>query len=1151
MGVVYEAQDTRLPRSVAIKFLRPALSMDGAALRRFKREARLASAINHPNICTILDVEEVDGRSFIAMELLQGASLKDRLSEPLPLAELLDIAVQVADALAAAHDEGIIHRDIKPGNVFLTESGLVKLLDFGLAKHFPAHDDGVQITDNLTAPGVVTGTLHYMAPEQLDDSASPDYRCDLFSFGALLYEMAAGVRPFEASPQHALISAIRFRPHVPLRRLAPHIPPELERIVDTLLAKQPEQRYQSAHTLRAELQALGTTPTELKRPAAPIRARGPRSDDSAATLRAALVDRYALGGELGRGGMSTVYAADDLRHRRRVAVKMLDPTLGAMLGAERFLAEIQITAGLQHPNLVPLFDSGDAGGLLYYVMPLVEGASLRARLKREPQLPVDEAVRMIATIAGALDYAHRQGIVHRDLKPENILLQDGQPLVADFGIALAVARAGGPDLTATGTTLGTPRYMSPEQALGEANVDARSDIYSLASVLYESLVGDPPFTGSSAQAVIAKVISEVPSSARTLRSAIPLHVDAALSRALAKRPADRFASAREFADALLATPVARAPVARWRRPVGASVGTAAVVALASVAWMKSRPPAASADITVHPYRNLIDQSQFGAVTMTPDGRSLVYTGAADAGRPLMILRLDQRVPTAIPGTEGGMKPFVSPDGKRLAYIVDGRLKFAALDGASKREANGWRYGNGAWVGDSVVIAEVGFSLPLYKHSTAAGGASTPLTALDTAHGETGHVAPLVLPGTRSVVFTVRKRLGQGLVTGSLAIASLDPALLSTSPHVLLADSARRAIAFVAPWLLYTSTDGKSIMASRLDVEQKKFLGAPIAVLSDQYGNLETASLADDGRLLYLRRPRTNSIVFVDSSGAIRPGLMNPEGSFMNPRLSPDGKRIAVQVSSATGEDIWLYDIKSGTPTRLTTSGKALLPSWTPDGLRILFMIGGVRGIMSQPVNAATGEIVPGTMSAFAPIATSDGQSVVFHRRTRGESNSKLWSVPLHGVGAPRRLTNDPVSAALMPAVSPDGRWVAYVLESESRRKEVYVRSFSDSGPAVKVSDGVGTEPAWSPDGRRIYYRGNGVLMAATVSASNTRAPALTVTSPTQQFKDASDNTMPHRNYDVLPDGGFLMVAPSATGNPEAVLVLNWLTRLRELLALER
>jgi Tol biopolymer transport system component len=245
----------------------------------------------------------------------------------------------------------------------------------------------------------------------------------------------------------------------------------------------------------------------------------------------------------------------------------------------------------------------------------------------------------------------------------------------------------------------------------------------------------------------------------------------------------------------------------------------------------------------------------------------------------------------------------------------------------------------------------------------------------------------------------------------------------------------------------------------------------------------------------------------------------------------------------------LYDIKSGTPTRLTTSGKALLPSWTPDGLRILFMIGGVRGIMSQPVNGATGEIVPGTMSAFAPIATSDGQSVVFHRRAQGESNPKLWTVPLHGAGAPRRLTNDPVSGALMPAVSPNGRWVSYVLESESRRKEVYVRSFSDSGPAVKVSDGVGSEPAWSPDGSRIYYRGNGVLMAAAVSpASNTRAPALIVTSHTPQFKDASDNTMPHRNYDVLPDGGFLMVAPSKTGNPEAVLVLNWLTRLRQRLA---
>lgn len=269
MGVVYEAQDTRLPRSVAIKFLKPTMSRDADAIRRFKREARLASSLNHPNICTILDVEEGDGQSFIAMELLNGESLKSRLAAgPLLLHEILDIAGQIADALAAAHDQGIIHRDISPGNVFLTESGLVKLLDFGVAKHFPALEGDAETTDDLTATGTVAGTIHYMAPEQLAEDASVDYRCDLYSLGAVMYQMATGARPFDMSPRNALVSAIQSQPHVPVRQLAPRCPAEFERIVDTLLAKRPEDRYQTARALRADLMALRAS---TQAPIAPTR----------------------------------------------------------------------------------------------------------------------------------------------------------------------------------------------------------------------------------------------------------------------------------------------------------------------------------------------------------------------------------------------------------------------------------------------------------------------------------------------------------------------------------------------------------------------------------------------------------------------------------------------------------------------------------------------------------------------------------------------------------------------------------------------------------------------------------------------------------------------------------------------------------------
>jgi serine/threonine protein kinase/tetratricopeptide (TPR) repeat protein len=257
MGVVYEAQDTRLPRSVAIKVLKEELSKNIDAVKRFKREARLASSLNHPNICTILEVSEDESQSFIAMELLDGTSLKSRLlGGPLWLGEIVDITCQVADALGAAHDQGIIHRDITPGNIFLTAGGLVKLLDFGLAKHFPASAGDSQTTDDLTGFGAVAGTIHYMAPEQLEGTATVDYRCDFFALGAVLYQMATGARPFDIQPRSALSSAIQFQPHMPMRQLAPHHPVQLERIIDTLLAKHPEDRYQSAGTLRAELDAL-------------------------------------------------------------------------------------------------------------------------------------------------------------------------------------------------------------------------------------------------------------------------------------------------------------------------------------------------------------------------------------------------------------------------------------------------------------------------------------------------------------------------------------------------------------------------------------------------------------------------------------------------------------------------------------------------------------------------------------------------------------------------------------------------------------------------------------------------------------------------------------------------------------------------------
>ena len=336
------------------------------------------------------------------------------------------------------------------------------------------------------------------------------------------------------------------------------------------------------------------------------------------SLRAALAERYTIERELGRGGMATVYLAHDLKHDRPVALKVMHPEVAAALGPERFLREIRISAQLDHPHILTLIDSGRNDGVLWYVLPYVRGESLRAKLARETQLSVEQAIRIAAQVASALDYAHRHGVIHRDIKPENILLHEGEAVVADFGIALAVREAGGERLTETGLSLGTPHYMSPEQATGSREPDPRSDLYSLGAVVYEMLTGEPPHTGPTAQAVIAKLLSERPTRIRTVRADVPEHIDAAVTKALAKVPADRFASAAEFAAALERAGTARAasrPTRRLSTVVAAAVGVILLLAAALAVWHSWPRPAGTASprpegasVAVLPFENLTGNS---------------------------------------------------------------------------------------------------------------------------------------------------------------------------------------------------------------------------------------------------------------------------------------------------------------------------------------------------------------------------------------------------------------------------------------------------------------------------------------------------------------------------------------------------------------
>jgi len=428
-----------------------------------------------------------------------------------------------------------------------------------------------------------------------------------------------------------------------------------------------------------------------------------------AQLNESLTGRYEIEREIGRGGMATVYLARDTRHDRRVALKVLDPDLGAIVGPERFLAEIRVTSQLQHPHLLPLFDSGEAtlpgsppgSGLLFYVMPYVAGESLRDRLAREKQLPIDEAVRIAVAVASALEYAHQHGVIHRDLKPENILLQAGQPVVADFGIALALSNAGGARITQTGISLGTPQYMSPEQATGDRTIDARSDIYSLGAVLYEMLTGDPPHQGATAQAIIARLLTERPRRIHATRESVPPFVDAATMRALEKLPADRFASAREFGDALERsgdTAAARQRVweadapARSRRVrafwlsvavvVGALLGVATDRALrlrSSVSPRGDLPVMrTSFELPSNAPLGLAAQPALGynsrVLDVSPDGSGLAYVAQTASGTMLYVRDMTTGLAHALPGTEGAIHPFYSPDGQWLGFLTADHVK---------------------------------------------------------------------------------------------------------------------------------------------------------------------------------------------------------------------------------------------------------------------------------------------------------------------------------------------------------------------------------------------------------------------------------------------------------------------------------------------
>jgi serine/threonine-protein kinase len=813
-------------------------------------------------------------------------------------------------------------------------------------------------------------------------------------------------------------------------------------------------------------------------------------------LNAALAGRYTIERLIGEGGMAAVYLARDVRHQRKVALKVLKPDLGALLGVDRFLSEIQVTANLQHPNLLPLFDSGAAGTLLFYVMPFVEGESLRARLNRERQLPVDEAVRLTTAIAGALDYAHRHGVVHRDLKPENILLHEGEPLVADFGVALALSNAGGTRMTRTGLSLGTPRYMSPEQVVGDTTIGPAADVWGLACLLYEMLGGEPPHDGATAHAILGKITTTNPDPVRQHRPTVPANVDAAIRKALERIPADRFRTAGEFAHALRDPmfrygETRRAAPGRVRRDaLAAALGaiTISIVlaggwallgreadqatpALASRLLVDVRPADAllgSNPLERTPYGRLIPSRT--AIALSPDGRTLAFTARRGERQSVYLRRLDVDEALELEGTEGADAPFFSPDGEFLGYWADGALwKVSLTGGPPVRLTSAGPVFSARWTEPERIVYAVATGI---WSVSADGGDPVQLTELPSDGSEVRHMHAEILPGGRWLLYTVLP-MDYAWDEARVVAQALDG-----SERKTVLEGAADARLLPTGHLAYLRLG--DLMVAPFDAEGARVTGGEVGMVEEVMQSVNRSATPLDtgagqyavsasGTLAYvageLLADHVGTLLWVHRDGTTEEiRAPTPERPFFAPRLAPDDRTLAVGTFGFHDHAIYRLDLETGGLLRLTHSGWATLPVWSPDGTRlaISFAEAGPRNLYSISSDGGIPQRLGESPAWQGPASwTPDGRTLVFQER----GDIYVWSAD--SVPNVRALARTPHGERHVE-LSPDGRWLAFS-SNETGRWEVYVASFPGLELKRPISTGGGVEPAWSGDGRTLAF----------------------------------------------------------------------------------
>ena len=878
--------------------------------------------------------------------------------------------------------------------------------------------------------------------------------------------------------------------------------------------------------------------------------------DTIPRLTSALTGHYRIERELGQGGMATVYLAEDVKHRRKVAIKVLHPELSAVLGPDRFLKEIELTASLQHPHILPLFDSGAADGLLYYVMPYVEGESLRARLQREKQLPIPDAVRIASEVAGALDYAHRHGVVHRDIKPENILLHDGRALVADFGIALAVVQASGSRMTQTGMSLGTPQYMSPEQAMGEREITARSDMYALGCVAYEMLTGEPPFTGPTSQAIVARIMTEEPRLISSQRNTVPPHVEDAVLTALAKLPADRWGSAREFADALGTGGktewryAGKSSAARSsRRSVVPSVVLvgALLIATALAVWGWLRPGGGDPSVTrlriaMTPGQEL-SSAFFQRFAISDDGRRMVYVGQAPNGQFQLWLReFDAVDARPIAGTLGGYAPSFSPDGQSVVFVINGKLFKVPVGGgevtAVADSVNAVAPG-ATWLGDGTIVFGDGNFLVRTVPRTGGSPAVVPRPAGDTL----GYLFPRALPRNDAVLVVRCNDVCNLMDLGTVS--------LRTGEFRKIADETANGWYAPTGHIVAVRRTG-AVVAIPFDLDNLEVRGDPIPLfdgVSLALGVVPLIWFSPAGTLLYERSGlafgRTATVVRVTRGGVATPVDPSwPAAEFGVPALSPDGRQVAVSRLGAQSSDVWIKQLDRGSLTRLSTEGGLnFAPEWRPGGAEVAYVAsqGGWHIRVRRPdgTGTVTRVVVPEATVVGSPVWTPDGKSLLV--RVSGARGHDIFRTEI-GFDSVTPLLASSQFDELSPAIAPNGQWFAYQ-SNESGRMEVYLRPYPEATrERIPVSRSGGLTPGWSRDGRELFWVSDGRLMSVPVTWS----PRPRMGEPQALF-ELKDFVMDDQQRSFAPEPGgksFLMLKQAEAPAAQLVLVLNWLEELK-------